>query len=417
MIIENFKLKNFRCFNDIDIELHPQVNVIVGINGTGKTALLEALRIFVGAIFCELDKVENKIVTPSILDDDVRLHNLERQYPVKIDGKISFDYEIIAEQSVTWDRVLERFGGKTKFGNGKSAKILSKQIQQCIRNGSDSSLPIIAFYSTDRYKKDKRIAGIEAEGSRLRGYFNSLDSTTNILFFLNIIKTETYWEIQNQNKKQSQILLMLRKVISLCVADCKDMVYDVKRDKLIITLQNGEKVPFSSLSDGVRNVLSMVIELALRCYLLNPKLGKDAPAKTHGVVLIDEIDLHLHPEWQLHILNDLCKVFERIQFIVSTHAPIVLSSLHVGKILSIADKTVYDFPNQFSHSVDYILKEMSPDLGNVEIEKTLANYRLLIEKGRGMSDEAKKMRKKLVAVLGENHEELQRTDIMLQLFQ
>ena len=88
MRIKQLELKNFRCFKNILTDLHPKMNVMVGINGTGKTAILEAIRVFVGAVFCELDKVENKISSPSIADDDVRLHNLERQYSVKIEGKV-----------------------------------------------------------------------------------------------------------------------------------------------------------------------------------------------------------------------------------------------------------------------------------------------------------------------------------------
>jgi len=414
MRIKQLELKNFRCFKNILTDLHPKMNVMVGINGTGKTAILEAILVFVGAVFCELDKVENKISSPSIADDDVRLHNLERQYSVKIEGKVEIDKELLSTPSIEWDRTLERYGGKTKFIKGKEIKNLSKSIQAIIREGKDIAVPIIAYYSTDRYKKEKRNTGLEADGSRLRGYYNALDSTTNIWFFLNIIKTETLWELQEN--RQSVILAMVRKVITNCVPDCKELKYDVKQDKLIITQTNGEKVPFTSLSDGVRNVLSMVMELALRCYLLNPALGEDAPSKTPGVVLIDEIDLHLHPEWQLHILNDLTTVFGQIQFIVSTHAPMVLSSLKEGEIFSIADRKVYNFPNQYMRRPEQILKDMNTNLDNGDVEKALAEYRLLIESGEGKSEKAISLRKKIESSLGANHEELQLTDIMLQLY-
>lgn len=414
MRIKQLELKNFRCFENILTDLHPKMNVMVGINGTGKTAILEAMRVFVGAVFCELDKVENKISSPSITDDDVRLHNLERQYSVKIEGKVEIDKELLSESTIEWNRILERYRGKTKSLNGKKVKNLSKSIQSIIREGKDIAVPIIAYYSTDRYKKEKRNTGLEADGSRLRGYYNALDSTTNIWFFLNIIKTETLWELQEN--KQSVILSMVRKVITSCVPDCKELKYDVKQDKLIITQTNGEKVPFTSLSDGVRNVLSMVMELALRCYLLNPALGEDAPSKTPGVVLIDEIDLHLHPEWQLHILKDLTTVFGQIQFIVSTHAPMVLSSLKEGEIFSIADRKVYNFPNQYMRRPELILKDMNTSLNNGDIEKALAEYRLLIESGEGKTEKAISLRKKIESSLGANHEELQLTDIMLQLY-
>lgn len=414
MRIKQIKLKNFRCFEYICTDLHPRMNVMVGINGTGKTAILEAIRIFAGATFCELDKIENKISSPSIADDDVRLHNLERQYSVNIEGNVDIDNELLSLKSISWDRKIERYKGKTKFTNSKEIKALSKNIQTIIREGKKTAIPIIAYYSTDRYKKEKRNTGLEADGSRLRGYYNALDSTTNIWFFLNIIKTETLWELQ-ENKK-SVILSMVYKAIFNCVPDCKEIKYDVKQDKLIITQANDEKIPFTSLSDGVRNVLSMVMELALRCYLLNPALGEDAPSQTPGIVMIDEIDLHLHPEWQLHILNDLMNVFNQIQFIISTHAPLVLSSLKEGEIFSIADKKVYNFPNQYKRRPEQILGDMSSKLADDEIEKNLAEYRLLIEEGKGKSEEALALRRNIESSLGANHEELQRTDIMLQLF-
>lgn len=395
----------------MSLMLHSNMNVMVGVNGTGKTTILEAIRIFIGAVFCELDKIENKISSPSITDDDVRLHNLERQYSVEIQGILDIDKELLHEGIASWDRVLERYGGKTKFGNGKNAKELSKNIQTLIRDGEETAVPIIAYYSTDRYKKEKKNTGLEADGSRLRGYYNALDSMTNIWFFLNIIKTETLWELQSG--KQSIILSMVRKVIAGCVPDCAEIVHDVKYDKLIITQRDGEKIPFSSLSDGVRSVLSMVMELSLRCYLLNPYLGENAPLFTPGIVLIDEIDLHLHPEWQLHILNDLSAMFPRIQFIVSTHAPLILSSVKDGCVFSIADKSVYSFPNQYKRHPEQILTDMNTKL---TFGHDLADYRLLIEAGKGKSEEAVRLREKLEVELGKNHDELLKADVMLQLF-
>ena len=411
MRIKELELKNFRCFEHMSLMLHSNMNVMVGVNGTGKTTILEAIRIFIGAVFCELDKIENKISSPSITDDDVRLHNLERQYSVEIQGILDTDKELLHEGIASWDRVLERYGGKTKFGNGKNAKELSKNIQTLIRDGEDTAVPIIAYYSTDRYKKEKKNTGLEADGSRLRGYYNALDSMTNIWFFLNIIKTETLWELQSG--KQSIILSMVRKVIAGCVPDCAEIVHDVKYDKLIITQRDGEKIPFSSLSDGVRSVLSMVMELSLRCYLLNPYLGENAPLFTPGIVLIDEIDLHLHPEWQLHILNDLSAMFPRIQFIVSTHAPLILSSVKDGCVFSIADKSVYSFPNQYKRHPEQILTDMNTKL---TFGHDLADYRLLIEAGKGKSEEAVRLREKLEVELGKNHDELLKADVMLQLF-
>ena len=82
MRLDKIRLQNFRCFEDISLDFHESFNLIVGINGTGKTAILEALRIAIGSLFLEVDKYQDKISSPMIGQDDVRLKNLEQQYPV-----------------------------------------------------------------------------------------------------------------------------------------------------------------------------------------------------------------------------------------------------------------------------------------------------------------------------------------------
>lgn len=414
MRIKNIDIKNFRCYEAATLNFHPRINIMVGVNGTGKTSVLEAIRILLGGIYCEIDKVENKITMPTITEDDVRLHNLEFQFDSKIEGSMELDAHLAHNQEATWDRWLEKKGGKTKFRKSKDVKALSSRIQEIIRHGEKEAVPLIAYYSTDRYKKEKRNTGFEADGSRLRGYYNALDTMSNSWFFLNIIRTETYAEIQEGTS--SPILKLVYDVIRQCVPNCKELQHNIKQDRLIIKLDNGEQMPYGALSDGVRSVLSLAMELALRCYLLNPYLGENAAKLTSGVVLIDEIDLHLHPEWQLHIVNDLAKVFPRVQFIMSTHAPLVISSIKEGKIFSIADQQVYDFPNQYGQKTDQILKTMGSPLGSRDIDNILADYRLLIEQGRGETKEALQMRRNLEKFLGQNHDELRRTDIMLRLF-
>lgn len=414
MRIKNVDIKNFRCYEVAKLDLHPHINIMVGVNGTGKTSVLEAIRILLGGIYCEIDKVENKILMPAITEDDVRLHNLESQFDTKINGTMDLDAHLAQSQTATWDRWLEKKGGKTKFSKPKEVNALSSRIQEIIRNGENKAIPLIAYYSTDRYKKEKRNTGLEADGSRLRGYYNALDAMSNSWFFLNIIRTETYAEIQEG--KPSPILKLVYDVIRQCVPNCKELQHNIKQDRLIIKLDNGEQMPYNALSDGVRSVLSLAMELALRCYLLNPYLGEKAAELTPGVVLIDEIDLHLHPEWQLHIVNDLAKVFKQIQFVMSTHAPLVISSIKEGKIFSIADQQVYDFPNLYGQKTDQILKTMGSPLGSQDIDNVLAEYRLLIERGEGETPQALQMRHDLENLLGKDHDELRRTDIMLRLF-
>jgi predicted ATP-binding protein involved in virulence len=174
--------------------------------------------------------------------------------------------------------------------------------------------------------------------------------------------------------------------------------------------------PFRMLSDGVRCTLAMVMELAFRCYLLNPHLGVDAPLRTKGVVLIDEIDLHLHPSWQTHIINDLRSTFPEIQFFVTTHAPLVISQVDDCSIYNISEQQIYDFPNQNGRDVNYIVEQMGVPYIKSESKQQLDIYFGMIDSGKGKTMEALALRKDLEKLLGEKHAELKRADMLLSFF-
>lgn len=417
MRINQIHLENFRCYKEVSIEFHPHFNVLVGINGTGKTSILEALRIAIGSLFLSVDKYKDKISSPNIQQDDVRLFNLEQQYPVTITAESTISQFSIdgSYKDITWERSLITKGGSTRSKDAKSMREASTQMQEVIRQSEPLiKIPLVAYYSTDRFKKEKKDVGVEPNGSRLRGYYNALDPLTNIKFFLDLYYTETLSAIQHNTT--SDVLDAVNEAVKKCV-DCDDLMFDIKQQELLLT-QSGshERMPFHMLSDGVRTVLAMVMEIAFRCYLLNPYLGKEAAMLTTGVVLIDEIDLHLHPEWQKRVINDLRNAFPNIQFIVTTHAPLVIGSLTDGKIFSIKDNQTYDFPLQHGKDANYILNEMGTSEMDSQIKNTLNSYFIQIEKGLGKSEEALAMREKLKEILGENHTELQRADMMLSFF-
>lgn len=423
MNVKFLGINNFRCFAEAQMLFHPQFNLIVGINGMGKTAILEALRIMVGSLFLKVDKVSDKISSPSIAKDDVRLASLEMQYPVSLKAvadipefKEKTSPEELEENEITWTRSLETNGGKTTSKNAKMMIRASKAMQESIRDvESDITIPLIAYFSTDRFKKEKRDIGVEPDGSRLRGYYNSMDSLTNVKFFIDIWFTETLWELQNG--KTSPMLSAVKQSIKNCLDDCDDAYFDMKLQELVMIQSNpSRQLPYHMLSDGVRSMFAMVMEIAFRCYLLNPHLGENAPLLTPGVVLIDEIDLHLHPEWQMRVVNDLQNAFPKIQFIASTHAPLVVGSLSNGKIICVDNNQVYDFSLQYGKDANYILREMGASDMPIDIKDLISRYFSLIQQGSGLTEEAIGIREKLNIQLGNGHPELQRADLMNSLF-
>lgn len=416
MRIKNITLDNFKCFEHLEMDFHPSMNLIVGINGTGKSSVLEALRILLGSLFLSVDKYNGKILCPGIGNDDVRLSRLEQQYPVKVSAVAEMNLFDGTDTSieVAWERSLETRGGSTRHANAKEMKDVSATMQKAIRDNQDVTIPLVAYYSTDRFKKEKKDIGVEPEGSRLRGYYNALDPLTNIKFFLDLYYTETLASLQNG--KPSELLQCVNKAVMVCL-DCESLIFDIKKQELVYTDKNThERIPFHLLSDGVRCTLSMVMEIAFRCYILNSYLGSEAAIMTDGVVLIDEVDLHLHPSWQMHVVNDLCKAFPQIQFVLTTHAPLIISSLKEGNIYSIVDKQTFDFGLQSGRDANYILNEMGVQEMGEDEKKLLQDYLLMIENGQGLSNSAREQRVKLEKLLGVDNAELKKADIMLSFF-
>ena len=131
--------------------------------------------------------------------------------------------------------------------------------------------------------------------------------------------------------------------------------------EIIYTDQDGKKQrqPFRELSDGYRNTLSLVGDIAFRMAALNPQMLGEVTAKTPGIVLIDEIDQHLHPYWQKNILICLTRIFPKVQFIVTTHSPNVISSA-LGTNLILLDDTGchYYGSNAYGKDVNSVLFEI-----------------------------------------------------------
>lgn len=427
MRLKTISIKNFKCFENEAIELHPNLNILMGNNGTGKTSLLEAFRILIGSLYLAFDKYREKIEMPGIIKDDIRLktvsNSLEPQIPTSVSANAVVDevflhasvqpYQLFDNKEITWLRSMETFGGKTTTRDAKEMFAVSKSIQEAVRRGDEINIPLVAYFSTDRYKKERRDTDISKAGSRMRGYFNALDTTTNTKFFLDLYYTETLDEIQNNIA--SPLLAAVNASVRRCL-DCQTMRYNLKSQELLMVYDNGDIMPFNLLSDGIRCTLAMVMEIAFRCYLLNPHLGENAPVMTKGVVLVDEIDLHLHPSWQLHILNDLRAAFPEIQFIVTTHAPLVISQIHDCNIYSISEHRVYNFPSQNGRDANYILQQMNVPYIKQDSKDMLDKYFGLIDSGRGKTEEAITLREELQSLLGENHAELRRADMLLSFF-
>ena len=189
-----------------------------------------------------------------------------------------------------------------------------------------------------------------------------------------------------------------------------ELDWDVDLRSLVANHPQAGRLPLSFLSDGVRTMLALVADVARRCASLNPHLSGDAARETPGVLLIDEVDMHLHPRWQQVVVGLLREAFPSLQMLLTTHSPHVLSTVDrqsIRVLRTIDSGTVVDTPHLQTRGVmsaDVLASIMGVDpVPQIEEASWLSQYRALIEDGDFDGADARELRQKLVAHFGETH--------------
>ena len=341
MKIEKMTVQNYRCFVERkETVFAPHFNVFIGNNGTGKTALLDALIIGIGSLFLGIEGHPSS----GIARDDVPCKQYTGDVPVQ-ESRFPVDIEIegeVADERVLWRRSLGGFERRTTRADASHLSQIASTLQQQVRTGSPVILPLIAYFRADRlYGKDQndRVLGEKyahktvPPASRLRGYHGCLNATMNKQFLSRWLKTMELSVLQRGESNPT--LEGIKSAAGQCMEDWTRIYYDLQIDELVAEDKNKGRLPIRLLSDGQRNMLYMTLDIAYRSAHLNPHLGADAVTKTPGVVLIDEIDLHLHPQWQRRVVEDLRNTFPSVQFITTTHSPLIIQSLREGELLDL----------------------------------------------------------------------------------
>jgi predicted ATP-binding protein involved in virulence len=374
MKIHQLEVINFRGFEHQIFHLSNQFTVLIGDNGTGKTAILDAIAIGAGCLFSRFDNFEN--LQRPISDDEVRrvryekgqTPTIEPQYPVSVSC-----IGVVDGSEITWERTLQLLDrdNKSPFLNQSlySHKIvnISKQLLEKVRKGEDVLLPLLAYYGTGRLWLQKEEKSVETvkPGSRMLGYIDCLNPASNQKVLLGWFKTMEIASLQRGGSLG--VLNTVKAAITNCIEDCHSVKYDILEDELIATFKDGRTLPFRMLSDGVRNMLAMVADIAYRAAVLNPQLGSEAAQRTPGIVLIDEIDLHLHPKWQRRVVDDLKAAFPTIQFVATTHSPFIVQSLREGELINLDPQ-----PPEEYH--DKSIEDIAENLMGVELPQKSERY-------------------------------------------
>ncbi|NOT85118.1 MAG: AAA family ATPase [Methylococcaceae bacterium] len=388
MKLKTLVINNFRCFDSLSIDLDEQLTVLVAKNGQGKSSVLDAIRIGLWPFVGGFDLARNPISDSgnNISIDDVRIEQkyksdeMIRRLPCEItlNGNLAIDllkqiypsdYFFFTNLEWTRFRDSEAKSSKTKDRNFSSGftKSLASIAQELIRNpdGPVITLPVFGYYGTGRLwsqkklTKEKKVQGKQDPDffMRLFAYRDCLDPASSYKHFADWFTWvfESYREQQIKQLEKGDkfddesiwknTIQVVQQAIDSFLNEktgWHSLEYSASNENsLILNHDEHGVLKVELLSDGIRSILAMVGDIAYRCIKLNPHLGLNAAKESDGVVMIDEIDMHLHPAWQQTVLGDLIKAFPKIQFIVTTHSPQVISTVPSHQIRILDGNQVY----------------------------------------------------------------------------
>lgn len=246
--------------------------------------------------------------------------------------------------SGTLHDLIEQFESKAKNGLHpyelenfiKGAKEASKILSRSMRKTALLSVSLRHAIAPE-YEEVNTVAA--DFNSRLQAYRDCMSPQCSADDLLNWLKFEQQLAIQDG--RESTQFSVVKQAIQQAIEACTRVEYHLRLG-LLIDIADQSRLPFAALSDGQRNMLAMIGDIAYKAAQLNPHLGKEVLQKTPGIVLIDELDLHLHPKWQRHVIEDLRRLFPEIQFIATTHSPFLIQTAREGELIRLDGEVSID---------------------------------------------------------------------------
>ena len=409
MKLKKLALKNFRCYDDIEIEFEDKLTVIVGENGKGKSAIFDGIAISLAPYMEAFNYAGRKVNKADIRR--VPIYDETNKEIVKMEKRLPVVFSLDAACGEEELRGQITYDGKEVSYPVNDFKKYAQAMQSFVAEETNTVLPLFAYYGTSRIWVDSNLLK-EKEidlANRAFGYDECLEPSSSYTTFGSWYRHLTKMIADTQGEEQAKYQMIqqaVRKAMDSCLKSISlsNIDYNKKLDSFVVTHPDMGQLLVDNLSDGFRAIISMAADLAYRMVRLNPQLGENAVCDTPGVVLIDEIDMHLHPLWQQTVLMDLMQAFPSVQFIVTTHSPQVLSTVPAKSIRVLVWSKKFEGIRyvDFSYGADsaQILNDIQ-NVGsrskNLPIVKDLERYLELVGEDKWDSEEALALRKKLDA--------------------
>jgi len=425
MRINKIEIKNFRGFAERCFNFDPKMNVVLGNNATGKTTLLHAVQIALGAYLQSLTLISKNLPQQFrrgfSQNDNVKVYNESNKTFLAIKEKPSIEiYTEFVEgifkknskeyQSITTNVHWIRNGNTISQKNTGELMGIVEKLED-IRRSADSTgeisvLPLILTFGAKRLQNNYNGAQkTKARASREeRAYKCALDEHVDFRSVFDWIYSFDRNMAKEMEFEGTDVAFF--NAIKTGIPTIKQVYVNTKNEEFHAQIQATEDselqwLTYDMMSDGFQAMINIVAEIAYRCIMLNGFLGIDAVKKTPGIVMIDEMDLYLHPLWQRHVLQDFQNAFPNIQFIVTTHSPFIVQSVDTKNVITLDSKLSPISPsNRGIEEIMSVEMGLDEDIAN-RSEKYRKKYELagkyyqLIKDGQAGSIEVNDVKKAL----------------------
>jgi predicted ATP-binding protein involved in virulence len=418
--VDRLELTHFRGIRHLTLDFTENVTVLVGVNGAGKTSILEALRTLLSGLLWAIreevagDLPKSKLVDPPyFLPSDIQVGQRSTSLIVSA---------IAADQHINWSFYSRPLlpGEVDLDGDWEDVHFFALELGKHVKSNPQIELPLAIYYAAGRSTaRDDALPGEDSIQNQLSAYEGALDGTgiasvsSFVAWFRRREDYENEKRLEDGAFRDAQ-LQAVRHAVAELLPGFSDL--RIRRQPMRMVVRKGRnELELPHLSDGERYLLTLGADIARRLALATP--NAEEPRLCSAIVLIDEIETHLHPSWQRQVVLALARAFPNCQFIISTHSPQVLSNVRPESIYLLTQEggelNVLRPEASFGRDSNRILEDiMGVDERPSEIKQKLSDYFYLIDQGK--MEEARSLRRELESLIGPDEPEFTRADALMR---
>jgi len=397
-------LQNYRKFKTLHLDFHPRFTLLMGVNGTGKTSVLHGI----------WRSWQSMISSANAGGSMPTLREVHQQVSIDVSSEswLTTLFPLRAVGDFFWNGfTLEKCGVVLSDSSNSGVSLnrlpwreLTTMVKAAFQADTSTPIPLLARFGAVKPQPAGEAGGLKKPFAERKDVWALAESDE--VQSAQLTSWFQYYELRGLQEKEPPLLLKLARKAVLAAIHAEDISFIIRENALMVRHADVGWRKFSDLSDGQQRIAAIFCDLAMRCASLNSHLGEKAIEETTGVVTIDELDLHLHPQWQRTVIQDLLSVFPNLQFIATSHSPFLLQAAFAqGAVIDLGTGQAVTAPDESIEDIAEHVMGVHPfpqrsqrwhDMKAVAAEY----YRLLeVAKQSADSDEVKAVKARLDALI------------------